>query len=527
MDVEENTKLFYAELNSNFCDPEKLKKLSSKGIFLYKPLFRYKNIKYHEYAVDINNCSLVYLLFIDNFYLKISNNFKNIIKYIDINSVVQYMVEYFGRDIYALDYLINIFNINSNITCRGRYRQKEDFLNTVYSDISLFYIKKDSNYRNNKYWYEKYNILVEDEFEYIILNLNKFNINEFYDKIDVWDIHANIEDLCFNNNDLFTIENKMYYSNFPNKIYKYEAEEMLHNLDIGVNYENNILYVFLNKEESPSDDADLSEYSRESRVFCHYNHQGISKVYDPTYFDKKGNVVYAKTIEEYAKVLGPTWFGVSWCGNNTMVNSIGNDNDGNNDNKDENIDNYLTRGEDTLEEYRNRTTKYVEKIYDDLKKSGGQCIPLTKINTNKLEYNKNTNIDNLSYERDTDYDIKEILYYKYCEIPNSVNLVNELEDIKDVENIKGELKERKRNNSLLKDYLGENESFKMIFYKTFEKNLKNKLYEQNFGEIITSKLTDKNENKKEDNKNIITNKEEDIIKNKIYIALKDKLEVNK
>jgi len=35
---------------------------------------------------------------------------------------------------------------------------------------------------------------------------------------------------------------------------------------------------------------------------------GVSKAYDPAYFDNEGNIVYAKTIEEYAKVLGPTWY---------------------------------------------------------------------------------------------------------------------------------------------------------------------------------------------------------------------------
>ena len=63
--------------------------------------------------------------------------------------------------------------------------------------------------------------------------------------------------------------------------------------------------------------------AKESRVFCRYNYNGLSKVYDPAYFDNEGNIVYAKTIEEYAKVLGPTWYGVSWCDNSTMVNSIG------------------------------------------------------------------------------------------------------------------------------------------------------------------------------------------------------------
>ena len=48
--------------------------------------------------------------------------------------------------------------------------------------------------------------------------------------------------------------------------------------------------------------------AKKPKVFCHYNHQGITKVYGPAYFDKKGNVVNVETIEEYAKVLGRSTF---------------------------------------------------------------------------------------------------------------------------------------------------------------------------------------------------------------------------
>ncbi|KAG4085853.1 hypothetical protein H8356DRAFT_1087644 [Neocallimastix lanati (nom. inval.)] len=64
--------------------------------------------------------------------------------------------------------------------------------------------------------------------------------------------------------------------------------------------------------------------AKESRVFCQYNYNRVYNIYDPGYFDNEGNIVYAKTIEEYAKVLGPTWYGVSWYNNSIMVNSIGN-----------------------------------------------------------------------------------------------------------------------------------------------------------------------------------------------------------
>jgi len=45
----------------------------------------------------------------------------------------------------------------------------------------------------------------------------------------------------------------------------------------------------------------FSKRTRESKVFCRYNYNGVSKVYDPAYFDSEGNVVYVEKIEEYAK----------------------------------------------------------------------------------------------------------------------------------------------------------------------------------------------------------------------------------
>jgi len=170
--------------------------------------------------------------------------------------------------------------------------------------------------------------------------------------------------------------------------------------------------------------------ARESRVFCRYNYNGVSKVYDPAYFDSEGNVVYAETIEEYAKVLGPTWYGVSWCDNSTMVNSIGiyydisniqnklrrrsleNSNNDKNfiDNKDSNdsktndifidentvTDNPYLRGNDTISDFKNRTTTYINRIYDKLQSTKQKCIPLVSVNPAYNPYHKSliVGIDN-------------------------------------------------------------------------------------------------------------------------------------
>ena len=53
-EVEKNTKLFFEELNKENCDPKILYEISLKNIYLYEPLFKYDNIRYHEYVVDIS-----------------------------------------------------------------------------------------------------------------------------------------------------------------------------------------------------------------------------------------------------------------------------------------------------------------------------------------------------------------------------------------------------------------------------------------------------------------------------------------
>jgi len=55
-----------------------------------------------------------------------------------------------------------------------------------------------------------------------------------------------------------------------------------------------------------------------TKEFCLYNLEEVIKIYEAIYIDYKGNMVYAETIEEYDKFLGPTWNGVSFCGNNTI-----------------------------------------------------------------------------------------------------------------------------------------------------------------------------------------------------------------
>jgi len=101
------------------------------------------------------------------------------------------------------------------------------------------------------------------------------------------------------------------------------------------------------------------------------------KLYDPIYRNKEGKLVHKETIEEYAKILGPTWYGVSFCNNNTLVNSLGlyfdiSKSKLNKRSEEENTEDSkanVFHGEDTLSEsdYETITSKNIDNIYDKLK----------------------------------------------------------------------------------------------------------------------------------------------------------------
>jgi len=46
--------------------------------------------------------------------------------------------------------------------------------------------------------------------------------------------------------------------------------------------------------------------AKESKEFCLYGYEGITRVVDPYYTNSNNEIVYYETIEEYAKFVGPT-----------------------------------------------------------------------------------------------------------------------------------------------------------------------------------------------------------------------------
>ena len=77
-------------------------------------------------------------------------------------------------------------------------------------------------------------------------------------------------------------------------------------------------------------------------------------------------------------------------------NKDSNENKDNNNNKNNNgyidentiTDNPYLRGNDTISDFKNRTTTYINKIYDKLKNTQQKCIPLASANPTYNPYHK-------------------------------------------------------------------------------------------------------------------------------------------
>eukprot|EP00833_Pecoramyces_ruminatium_P015059 jgi/Orpsp1_1/1189091/evm.model.d7180000069441.1 len=113
--------------------------------------------------------------------------------------------------------------------------------------------------------------------------------------------------------DDFDIQYYNLDSNVSSTSYE-KSTEVESKLENKVNKKRNI-------DQSNGETQDVKE--KKDIEFCLYNYDGLTKIVNPSYTDSNNNTVYFDNIEEYAKFIGPTWFGVSHCGNNTLVNNIG------------------------------------------------------------------------------------------------------------------------------------------------------------------------------------------------------------
>jgi len=164
-----------------------------------------------------------------------------------------------------------------------------------------------------------------------------------------------------------------------------------------INDDNKITLSDLDIQYSEDAKVDNGEY----KEFCLYTNNNMIKVVNPSFTDSNNSTVYFNSIEEYAKFIGPTWYGVGYCGNDTIVNNVGiyykvqvidkseshknkkNDNTkGKRDNENESQESTLPKDKvndqgvpdlDTLK-------KQFESMYKDVISDGLQCIPLSSIN---------------------------------------------------------------------------------------------------------------------------------------------------
>ncbi|ORX70385.1 hypothetical protein BCR32DRAFT_305533 [Anaeromyces robustus] len=241
---EENTKLFFKELNNNPCNIELLCSLSKKGIFLFDILYKYENIKYHEYVVDLSlENDQYFMIYNDRQYKR----FIELMKLYKIKS----KEKHFAIDLYFGLAIPNEFFISKLIN-------DEDFLINLYgtdfTDSILYFLLKYNYisssifqmFKNDYYCFEStitYIIFIDMIYlkneQYDLTKMNKFiNSKVFFNYI--LGVGRNIEGLEFIiNNIIDKIEDNYCYDEirigykYPLEILKKYSNKL---------YKPNILY---------------------------------------------------------------------------------------------------------------------------------------------------------------------------------------------------------------------------------------------------------------------------------------------
>ncbi|ORX79376.1 hypothetical protein BCR32DRAFT_281487 [Anaeromyces robustus] len=206
---EKNTIQFFKELKSDSCDIELLYNLSLKGIYLYEPLFRYKNVKYHEYVIDIS--------LMNNQYFKIYNDkqyerFIHLYKKYDDKQYERFFHLYKKNDENSKGFtllLLNEYIVNKLVNDNINY----DVLKYLddYSNLPLYYLLKYNHisykildfFKSDDLPYDLIIYMVFVEMFYFKENINIMNINKYIDikalEYIIYNVINNFEnDYCFN-----------------------------------------------------------------------------------------------------------------------------------------------------------------------------------------------------------------------------------------------------------------------------------------------------------------------------------------
>ncbi|OUM58767.1 hypothetical protein PIROE2DRAFT_15871, partial [Piromyces sp. E2] len=139
--------------------------------------------------------------------------------------------------------------------------------------------------------------------------------------------------------------------------------------------------------------------------FCLYTSNSMIKMVNPFYINSQNETIYFDNIEEYAKYIGPDWTGVGICGEDKVVNNIGeyftvmksdkldkrsnsendnkkSDSNADNDSNENNKKNLVDKSEENI--YRHRTLEeykeYYKKLLDALIDNRTDSVSLTSRN---------------------------------------------------------------------------------------------------------------------------------------------------
>jgi len=244
--VEENTELFYEELNGN-CNEKILLQLAKKGIFLYEPLFKHDKLKNHDYLVDISILARQYFMINTNSHY---NHYFEIIENFDKYNIFSL---YNNKYDFTKLIIINKFFMNKLIN-----EENDKYISFIINSLhdNTLILKNLYKYKyitNNVYYlfiqvYTKMFNITFEIFDYFYFNRNNNIFNNYlltysFDKI--FNIVYSIIKIGYDENML------KYCSDLLEKYNIKIPSHINHKFDFSPNFPLNILQKYSNKIYMP------------------------------------------------------------------------------------------------------------------------------------------------------------------------------------------------------------------------------------------------------------------------------------
>ncbi|KAL6592801.1 hypothetical protein U3516DRAFT_673307 [Neocallimastix sp. 'constans'] len=286
VNIKENTKLFFEELEKENCDYEKLLLLSKKGIYLNEVLFYNEKLKNHEYLVDISfNNNQFIRISNERQYLRvryfIKNNFEPLIVF--NNCFISFLLK--ETDIKFLSIFSYLYE--PELTIYHLYKHEEKYLESNYISHKVFNLFQPKGLQVSSIIY----ILIHDYF-YLYNNrkLNLINITKYINKTLL--INTIINNFGSDKKILDYIIN-----NFDEKVYSFSNFSR-----VPMNYPMEMMYNYINKIFKPNylickSDNELLN----SQINTIFSDKFINEIHDLNYLDMnyQGNMKYNSIIDKY------------------------------------------------------------------------------------------------------------------------------------------------------------------------------------------------------------------------------------